>query len=60
MARLNFYVPASLKDNIVKKSSEMGLSMTSYIVVALNEYMKQSETVDFFDILKQMKNDGKI
>lgn len=58
--RLNVYLTKELKEKAKKKAREMGLDMSAYVTIALNEYMKQEEAVSFIDVFKQMQKDGKL
>lgn len=59
-ARMNIYVTKDLKERISKKSNEMGLDMSAFITIAVNEYLKQEEAVNFIELLKQLKKDGNV
>lgn len=59
-ARMNIYVTKDLKESISKKSTEMGLDMSAFITIAVNEYLKQEEAVNFIELFKQLKKDGKV
>lgn len=56
-ARMNIYVTKELKERINKKSKEMGLDMSAFITVAVNEYMKQEEAVNFVELFKQLQKE---
>jgi len=44
--RIGAYVTTEMKNKIVQKADELGISMSSLIVVALDEYFKQDSVVD--------------
>lgn len=53
--RINIYVSKELKERIYKKAEELGISASSYIVVAINDYMKQESVVEMADMFKELK-----
>lgn len=40
--RVSFYVSKKMKDRIVGLADEMGISVSSFLLVAVNDYIKQS------------------
>lgn len=53
--RINISMPRELKERMEKRAKELGLNMQSFVVVAINEYMKQDSVVEMADIFKKMQ-----
>ncbi len=46
--KFNFYVSKELKNKIEKEASDMSMTQSSFVVLAVNEYIKYK---DFFPLL---------
>jgi len=53
--RLYMYVTEEMKSKIVKKSDEMGISVSAFLLVAVNEYMKQDSVIDLADMFRMFQ-----
>lgn len=53
--RINVSMPRELKERLEKRAKELGLNMQSFVVVAINEYMKQDSVVEMTEIFKKMQ-----
>lgn len=54
--RISFYVSKEMKDRIVSLADEMGLSVSSFLLVAVNDYIKQSSIVEVADMYRMLKS----
>ena len=43
--RLNIYMSEDLKNRIATESSKLSISQNAYIIMAINEYLKQSDGI---------------
>lgn len=45
--RVNVYLTDDMRNSIKEQAEKMGLSQSSFIVFAVNEYIKQSKAAEF-------------
>lgn len=54
--RVSFYVSKEMKDRIVSLADEMGISVSSFLIVAVNDYIKQSSIIEVADMYRMLKS----
>ena len=54
--RVSFYVSKEMKDRIVSLANEMGISVSSFLIVAVNDYIKQSSIIEVADMYRMLKS----
>lgn len=54
--RVSFYVSKEMKDRIVRLADEMGISVSSFLLVAVNDYIKQSSIIEVADMYRILKS----
>ena len=53
--RININVNSDFKDLVIKKANEMGISVSAYIIIAVNEYIKQNSVTDMAIMFKELE-----
>lgn len=53
--RMSVYVTPEMKDKIMQKCDELGIGVSALIVVALDDYFKQSSVVDMASMFKELE-----
>ena len=53
--RMNIYITSDLKKKIVDKSNELGVNMSAFVTICVNEYIKQDSVVDMAVMFKQLQ-----
>lgn len=53
--RININVNSDFKELVIKKANEMGISVSAYIIVAVNEYIKQNSVTDMAIMFKELE-----
>jgi len=54
--RISLYVSKEMKDRIVSLADEMGISVSSFLIVAVNDYIKQSSIIEVADMYRMLKS----
>lgn len=55
--RTNVMLPKELHQTMKKEAARLGLSLSGFICVAANEYLKQTSFVDMVQIMQEIKQD---
>lgn len=58
--RININVNSDFKDLVIKKANEMGISVSAYIIIAVNEYIKQNSVTDMAIMFRELEKKMKI
>jgi len=53
--RININVNSDFKELVIKKADEMGISVSAYIIIAVNEYIKQNSVTDMAIMFKELE-----
>lgn len=53
--RISLYVSKEMKDRIVSMADEMGISVSAFLLVAVNDYIKQNSVVELADMYRMLK-----
>lgn len=53
--RININVNSDFKELVIKKANEMGISVSAYIIIAVNEYIKQNSVTDMAIMFKELE-----
>jgi len=53
--RINVYVSPEVKAKVVQKADEMGISLSAFGAVAINEYLKQDSVIDLADMFRMFQ-----
>jgi len=53
--RININVNSDFKERVIKKANEMGISVSAYIIIAVNEYIKQNSVTDMAIMFKELE-----
>ena len=54
--RISLYVSKEMKDRIVSMADEMGISVSAFLLVAVNDYIKQNSVVELADMYRMLKS----
>lgn len=54
--RISLYVTKEMKDRIVSLADEMGISVSAFLLVAVNDYIKQNSVVELADMYRMLKS----
>ena len=54
--RISLYVSKEMKDRIVSLADEMGISVSSFLLVAVNDYIKQNSVVELAYMYRMLKS----
>lgn len=58
--RISVYVNREMRKRVEEKANELGISISALIIIALDEYLKQSSVVDMAEIFKQLQKQMEI
>ena len=58
--RININVNSDFKELVIKKADEMGISVSAYIIIAVNEYIKQNSVTDLAIMFKELEKKMKV
>ena len=53
--RISVYVNREMRKRVEEKANELGISISALIIIALDEYLKQSSVVDMAEMLQLQK-----
>lgn len=53
--RISVYVNREMRKRVEEKANELGISISALIIIALDEYLKQSSVVDMAEMFKQLQ-----
>jgi len=53
--RMNIYISKGLKKKIKAKADELGVNMSAFISICVNEYLKQDSVVDLAVMYREMQ-----
>ena len=53
--RMNVYISTDLKNKIANKADELGITMSAFIAICVNEYLKQDSVVDLAAMYKELQ-----
>ena len=54
--RISLYVSKEMKDRIVSLADEMGISVSAFLLVAVNDYIKQSSIIEVADMYRMLQS----
>jgi post-segregation antitoxin (ccd killing protein) len=57
--RMNVYISTDLKKKIQEKANELGINMSAFISICVNEYLKQDSVVDLVTMYKELQKELK-
>jgi len=58
--RISVYVNREMRKRVEEKANELGISISALIIIALDEYLKQSSVVDMAEMFKQLQKQMEI
>lgn len=58
--RISVYVNREMRKRVEEKANELGISISALIIIALDEYLKQSSVVDMAEMIKQLQKQMEI
>lgn len=58
--RISVYVNREMRKRVEEKANELGISISALIIIALDEYLKQSSVVDMAEMFKQFQKQMEI
>lgn len=58
--RISVYVNREMRKRVEEKANELGISISALIIIALDEYLRQSSVVDMAEMFKQLQKQMEI
>jgi len=58
--RISVYVNREMRKRVEEKANELGISISALIIIALDEYLKQSSVIDMAEMFKQLQKQMEI
>lgn len=58
--RISVYVNREMRKRVEEKANELGISISALIIIALDEYLKQSSVVDMAEMFRQLQKQMEI